>query len=313
MANEQKRINLLAFDIENEDMGKAHSDLFDKLKMKLESGDNADTRRMKLNSDSPEEDLLSDYSINDKYIFGVIWRIAPSQETPSIPADFFKKPTIQINEIQEQEKSVHLRCKNHYYFALNKQYLVCNLPKSKIKSLQTYLNWLLEALRGDKLYKFTPKIKAPDSIKLSDIKKISFADPRVKKSSAKVPTKKEASSEGVKVFKFAEDLLKKVTGEMPALDDLINNKILKAQLLVKFSKPSKMDEEDYAKLLGAYMKPIGDSDGVNFTLNNGKKISGSNILRAKDVQITKIDSIRINEPELIQEMEAFLRELNKES
>lgn len=312
MTDDQKKIALQAFDIENEEMGRANSDLFEKLKKKLDAGDSADTRRMKLNSDSPEEDLLSDFAITDRYIFGVIWRIAPSQEAPSIPDLFFKKPTIQINEIQEQETSIHLRCKSHYYFALNKQYLVSNLPKSKIKSLQTYLNWLLESVRGDKLYKFTPKIKAPDSIKLSEIKRISFADPSGKQFPVNVSTNKQDKG-GLQIMKFTENMLKKVTDEIPALDELLNKKILKAQLLVRFSKPSKMDEEDYSKLLGACMKPIGDSEGVNFILNNGEKIYGSNILRTKNVLITKIDSIRINEPELVQEMEAFLRELNKES
>ena len=90
------------------------------------------------------------------------------------------------------------------------------------------------------------------------------------------------------------------------------NKILSAQLLVKFTKPRKMEEEDYEKLLGAYMKPISDADGVTFKLKNGKKITGSNILRTKNVEIEMIDDVRISEPALIQEMEEFLRELNSE-
>ena len=65
-------------------------------------------------------------------------------------------------------------------FSLNKHFLVTNLPKSRIKSLQVYLNWLLEAVRGDKLYKFTPKVKAPDSTQLSQISNIVFADPTKK-------------------------------------------------------------------------------------------------------------------------------------
>ena len=43
-------------------------------------------------------------------------------------------------------------------------------------------------------------------------------------------------------------------------------------MLVKFTKPRKMEEEDYEKLLGAYMKPISDADGVTFKLKNGKKL-----------------------------------------
>ena len=87
---------------------------------------------------------------------------------------------------------------------------------------------------------------------------------------------------------------------------MLDNKILSAQLLVKFTKPRKMEEEDYEKLLGAYMKPISDADGVTFKLKNGKKITGSNILRTKNVEIEMIDDVRISEPALIQEMEEFL-------
>ena len=106
--------------------------------------------------------------------------------------------------------------------------------------------------------------------------------------------------------------LKKIVEEIPDFQQMLDNKILSAQLLVKFTKPRKMEEEDYEKLLGAYMKPISDADGVTFKLKNGKKITGSNILRTKNVEIEMIDDVRISEPALIQEMEEFLRELNSE-
>lgn len=309
MADDKKKITLQAYDIENEEIGKAYSDLQEKLRDKLGTGEIADVRRLKLNVDSPEEDLLSDFAITERYVFGVMWRISPAKEVPSIPEGLFKNTTIQIDEIQEQEKNVSLICKDHYYFSLNKHFLVTNLPKSRIKSLQVYLNWLLEAVRGDKLYKLTPKVKAPDSTRLSEISNIVFADPAKKLKGKK---KEEKAENAIKVFKCAEDLLAKLVGELPDIQQMIDNKILSAQLLVKFSKPRKMEEEDYEKLLGAYMKPICDADGVTFKLKNGKKITGSNILRTKGVEIEMIDPVRISEPALIQEMEEFLRELNSE-
>lgn len=124
--------------------------------------------------------------------------------------------------------------------------------------------------------------------------------------------KEEKIENAIKVFKCAEDLLKKIVEEIPDFQQMLDNKILSAQLLVKFTKPRKMEEEDYEKLLGAYMKPISDADGVTFKLKNGKKITGSNILRTKNVEIEMIDDVRISEPALIQEMEEFLRELNSE-
>ena len=156
---------------------------------------------------------------------------------------------------------------------------------------------------------FTPKVKAPDSTQLSQISNIVFADPTKKLKGKK---KEEKIENAIKVFKCAEDLLKKIVEEIPDFQQMLDNKILSAQLLVKFTKPRKMEEEDYEKLLGAYMKPISDADGVTFKLKNGKKITGSNILRTKNVEIETIDDVRISEPALIQEMEEFLRELNSE-
>lgn len=307
MADIKKKFTLQAYDIENEEIGKAYSDLQEKLKTKLEAREIADVRRMKLNPESPEEELLSDFAITTRYVFGVMWRIAPAKEVPSIPEGLFKNPTIQINDIQEQEKNISLICKDHYYFSLNKYFLVTNLPKSRIKSLQVYLNWLLEAVRGDKLYKLTPKVKAPDNTRLSEIRNIVFVDPAQKEKK-----KMQKVEPDYKVFKFAEGFLKNIVEEIPDLQQMLDNKILSAQLLVKFTKPRKMEEKDYEKLLGTYMKPISDADGVTFKLKNGKKITGNNILRTKNVEIEMIDNIRISEPALIQEMEEFLRELNRD-
>ena len=308
MEAKNKKIKLQAYDIENDEIDKAYSDLQENLHTKLSAGEIADIRRMKLNADLPDEDLLSDFSLTKHYIFGVMWRISPAKEIPSIPEGLFKNPTIHIAEIQEKEDKISLVCKEHYYFSLNNHFLVTNLPKSRIKSLQTYLNWLLENLRGDKLYRFTPKVKAPDSTRLSDIKNISFIDPSFKKNKKEEPK----NVQDFKVYKFAESLLKNIIEEVPDLQDMLDKKILSAQLLVKFTKPRKMDNDDYEKLLGAYMKPIADDDGVTFKLKNGKKITGSQILRTKDVEVEMIDDTKISEQDLIQEMEQFLRELNKE-
>lgn len=66
MADNKKKFTLQAYDIENEEIGKAYSDLQEKLKEKLEAREIADIRRMKLNPESPEEDLLSDFAITER-------------------------------------------------------------------------------------------------------------------------------------------------------------------------------------------------------------------------------------------------------
>lgn len=307
---DKKNITLIAYEIENEDIRREYSDLYEKLSLKLKSGETANERRMRLNETSSEEDLLSDFAVTEKYVYGVMWRITPAKEAPSIPEGLFSHNKIQIGDIQEKEKNKSLICKDHYYFALDKFHLVTNLPKSRIKALQVYLNWLLSATRGDNLYQFTPKIKAPEDTKLSDIKMIVFDDP-MKKNKGK--NNNEKVEDKYKVIKFAKEQLLKLIqdGVGGDLNKLINQKILSAQLLVKFSKPRKMEEEDYEKLLGAYMKPVCDTDGVTLNLKNGKKITGSNILVSDDVEVEMIDAIRISEKDLMLEMEKLLRKLKK--
>ncbi|MBT0573663.1 hypothetical protein OKE68_10595 [Riemerella anatipestifer] len=294
-----KTIKLLAYDIDNEDIKAPYSDLFEKLKEKLGYGESADTRRMKLNLSSSDEDLLSDFAITDRYVYGVMWRISPSKEIPRIPDDYFSNPKIQIDDIFNNDEKIQLTCKEHYYFALNNHFLVTNLPKSRIKSLEVYLNWLLLATRGDKSYNFTSKIKVSEQIKLNEIKHISL----------KSSQKKEKNENGFKVFGLGTELLKKLISDTKNLDDIVRSNIFSSRLLISISKPRKMPQQEYEKLLGTYMTPISHADGVSFKLKNGKTISGENMLQYKEVEIELIDDNRISERDLVLEMEKYLREL----
>lgn len=67
-----------------------------------------------------------------------------------------------------------MTCKSSYYIVVNQNHLVTNLPKTSISRFKTYINWLLEAERGDKLYKFSILIESPKGTPLSDINQIVF-------------------------------------------------------------------------------------------------------------------------------------------
>lgn len=277
-------IKLSAYEIDNGEIGQEFSDLMKNLTIKLSDKNKSNIRRLKLNEDSDEEDLISDYSLNEKYVFGVMWRISPSNGSPAIPSDLFEKETIQMSEIEGLDDGSLLICKEHYYFALNKFFMVTNLPKTRIKPLQTYLNWLLEAMRGERLYSFTPKVEPPKGMLLSDIKNIKVIDPALK-ASKKPKEKKVVDLNSMKIFNFASDKLCELISEVPDLETMIEKKILSAELLVRFKKPRSMQPDTYNKLLGSYMNPIHDTDGVTFSLNNGTKITGSDILVTKTVSV----------------------------
>lgn len=301
-----KPMILRAFSISNSNIKKSESDIMDKLEEKLR-GSVASDRRLPLRSEeNAPEDLLSDYAINaGKYIYGVMLRLVQTKEIKNIPDDLFSHPKIQIDEISSKETKTGVSSKDHFYFALNNSFLVTDLPAHRtIKSLQTYLNWLTEALRGDVFYEINPKISNRD-IKLSSIKRITVADPNAKKGKNTI----ESGDTSNKVITLAKNAIGAFFDTVPDMDKIIEKNILSARLVVSFSKPKKMTDEDYQKALGACMKPIGDAENVEFVTNRGNKIKGKDVLLTKSVDIDLLDNGSLNEQTIIGEMAKYLVEL----
>ena len=307
-----KIISLLAYEIDATNIKVEHSDLTHNLIQRLNSQkEKAGERRMRLSSESFDEDILTDYSINASrpYVWGVMWRIAPSKDMPNIPEGLFNNEKIMTHDIKSEDgKENLLQRKDVYYFAIDNKYLVTNLPKTRIKSLQNYFNWFLEVLRGDKLYSFTPVIEIPEVPSLSDVKNIVIGGTPIYKG-----TKEKEENTGVtnKVCNFALEKLKGLVNEMPDLKILMEKNILSARLVINFRKPKKMEDEEYKRMLGTVMKPIGDEEGIALKLKNGKKISGKDILLSKIVEVELLDNGIINEIALKEEMEAFLKMLGE--
>ncbi|MDF7667978.1 hypothetical protein PT273_09010 [Orbaceae bacterium ESL0727] len=71
-----------------------------------------------------------------------------------------------------------------------------------------------------------------------------------------------------------------------------------------------MSEDEYKKILGAYLKPVADLDNISFRPTNGKSIiKGKDLLKTKIVDIDVTKTGKISEPALLQEMSKFLIEL----
>ncbi len=101
---------------------------------------------------------------------------------------------------------------------------------------------------------------------------------------------------------LTNDILKNLFSETDTLQELMDANICSANLVIKFSKPRGMDEDEYKrKTAGAILKPMEDTDGVHFT-SNGKKISGSQILRTETVEVDCDYNGAISEQEVYQKM-----------
>ncbi len=92
------------------------------------------------------------------------------------------------------------------------------------------------------------------------------------------------------------------------------HQIVSAELLIKFSKPRSMDEDSYAKLLGATLKPVSDLDNIVFKRSDGRsEIKGKDLLKIKNVTIEVTDSGKLVEQEVFQEMSRYLKEIENEA
>ncbi len=308
MSNKSKLLKLRAFNIENNEITKASSDLFDNLKKKL-SGSKAEERRMLLNEEDvkKEEDLISDYEMKKDYVFGVVLRITHSEDVPNIPETLLQKETFSIFDLGKIDATSSIIYRNHYYFLISKDYVITNLQGNiPIKRLQVYLNWYLDEERGAKYYEITPKIVCNVETKLADIKKITVKDNSVLFNAPKDTHER-------KITNIKREVLSSLIDDTGSLDDILEQDIISAELSIKFKKPTKMSVEDYQKMMGAYMKPISETDDVSFITKKGGRIKGSEILRVKSVEIELTETNKINEPELYQEMEKFLLELLNEN
>jgi hypothetical protein len=306
-----KSFNLRAFRIANNDISKHGRGIKNMLSKKLKGSVSQD-RRMLINSNGKEEDLLSDFESSYNCFHGVIFRICPSDAVQNIPNDFFQKEKISITELDGVGSEKANVCKDHYYFSVNDRFLVTDLRKdTTIIRLQTYINWLLKEERAEQSFEFTPIITKPENTKISDLKNIIVKDTSIHKDIAL----RNDNSIGKKSFDIARSLLSKLLNNPNDIDmfgKIEENQIISAELLIKFSKPRKMSKEDYDKIAGALIKPISDTDDVIFTTRDGNKITAAELQKIKHVEIELTEQKKINEQQLQQEMEKFLKELQDE-
>ena len=296
-----KKIYLRAFKIENSDITRSSLDVKELLEAKLGSTMVSD-RRMTLNSNDNEEDLICDYHVSNNFVFAAILRIKPSGEMPNIPDALFNDNKFLISELDELEVESSIVYKDHYYFLMNNEFLITNLPRTTtIARLQTYINYILEEERESTIYEFTPLIKQSPQYRLQDLKTVKIQDPAIN-----VLDGDEGGSETRSLSLWSVmDLLSSVRG----IDSHKLDQIVSAELTLKFKKPRDMSANDYQRIIGAQLKPLSDAENVTFVPKVGSPVKGSEIMVTKNVEIEQIESGKLSEQHLRQEMELFLREL----
>lgn len=315
MAKNNAKIKLRAFRIENSTLTEPNSGILSLLRQVLTDSSIAQERRMKLNEEDSDEDLLSYFAWqqNNSYLFGMMLRIIPAANGGVINSEMFAQQTITIAEVNagNQDQSQY---KDHYYFAINNNFLVTNLSGSySVDRIQTYINWLLNPVRGSRLFEFTPVTKLPEGIKLSEIKGIEFTGG----GQASALTTGLANTENgttTTVQDLANRVLDKLFSDTTEMSEIERDQIISAKLLLTVKrKPHDMAQEDYQRVMGAVTRQITNDSGIAIIAKNGNKYTGEAVKVVKDITVERTTGNRIVEEQLKQKMESFLNELNEQN
>lgn len=304
-----KLLSLRAFRIENTSLTESDSDILKFLQAVLTPESTALQRRMLLNIEDPNRDLLANFSWskNNSYMFGMMLRIIPGDNGGVISEELFNQRTISMADVSAGSPD-QSQYKDHFYFALNNDYLVTNLPGNvTIHRLQTYINWLLDGVRGENLFQFTELTKLPEGVSLSDIKSIQLVG------SSEPSLFDEGSTIQIHqgIYKLTSKLLSALFGEdTKSLERLLRSQLVEAQLLIKIPKRTKrVSEEEYNRAMSAVVTNIPNNSGLVINTKDGNKYTGEAVKVKKQVSIEYISANRIVEEQLKQEMELFLSEI----
>lgn len=288
----KKNVTYRVFIIKNEELTHDATDLKDVLRTKL-ANSNVERRLIPVKEgDNSEKDLLGAFApasnVEDaEYVYGVMMRLKPAKEFRALPDNFeqlVELPETDLLELQEVEgKTI---CSNLYHFMIRGKYLITDLPQIQtITGFQKYLSKLLV----NRTYGFAPYLMRKD-IKLKDISTVTFKDPLR-------PTPQDEGENMFSLKKIVKGAIKFISPEVKKLSEIMDSNMVSAHMVLNFERPKKMEPEVYAKKLGAILAPIQDLDCVYFTLNNGMKLLGSDLVfthkeTLEDDVITPITYIR---------------------
>ena len=288
----KKNVTYRVFIIKNEELTHDATDLKDVLRTKL-ANSNVERRLIPVKEgDDSEKDLLGAFApasnVKDaEYVYGVMMRLKPAKEFRALPDNFeqlVELPEADLLELQEVEgKTI---CSNLYHFMIRGKYLITDLPQIQtITGFQKYLSKLLV----NRTYGFAPYLMRKE-LKLKDISTVTFKDPLR-------PTPQDEGENMFSLKKIVKGTIQFISPEVKKLSEIMDSNMVSAHMVLNFERPKKMDPEVYAKKLGAILAPIQDLDCVYFTLNNGMKLLGSDLVfthkeTLEDDVITPITYIR---------------------
>ena len=306
-------LRLRAFRIENPCFTESHSGILGLLQQVLTEESTAAQRRMTLNAESPDRELLANFTWakNNVYLFGLMLRVIPADTGGVMDERLFSQRIITMADINEGNSS-QSQYKDHFYFAINNNFLVTNLAGNiNIDRLQTYINWLLEGARGERLFRFTELAKLPDGVPLSDIKDIQLVGGGM---ASAAPAERKQTTLVAKLGSITNDLLGQVFGsDTDSLEKIRASQLVEAKLVLKIKRRNRgLSVEEYKRVMSAVATNVTNDSGIVVRTKTGNKFTGESVKVKKAVSIQCIGPNRLVEEQLKQQMEQFLGELREQ-
>lgn len=299
-----KQVTLRAFCVQPSDLFQSDRDLFLKLKDKLKEHERVTSRRMRLSSNTNEEDVLAYYDEPLKEhnsVFCTIVRIVLGN-MPKISSALLDKKSFTLADLKAEDLDVSALYKSDYSFRVSNNFIVTNLPSNfTISRLQTYLNWFL-----DDYYDISPLIDVEQARRAADIRSITIQDPIYGEL-------KQDNSKNWLLKNIGIPAVKKLFNETKAMRDLELESIISAKLVLEIDKPNRKNSAAIQQFYSAFFKPIADIDNIVVTTRDNQKIlKGKDLLRTKIVEIDTDDFGNIIDQNLSQEMQKFILELEND-
>lgn len=278
----------------------SENSLVERLISKLKSS--ASSRMMPLNRlESKKSDLISDFLVTThgkKLIAGTYLRIANSTEVPIITEEMLKQDQFKVSTINKNAGSHEKTCLDYFYFCMSDDKLIVTLDsRATINRIETYINWLLNTKGSDDMVSFRPIVDGT-TVSAADLKQITiFNNSSILIGGSEPLAEQQESS----VINIAKGAIMKLFNDADNLENLFEENICSAKLVIKFTKPRNMDLEEYKrKTIGASLKPIADTDTIKIQTNS-KKMKGSDVLKTETIDVDDDRGI-INEQEVYLKM-----------
>lgn len=270
----KKNVTYRVFEIKNNELTKDAIELKNDLRNCLMDS-KIEKRLIPVKEDDDTlKDLLGAFApsitAEDKeYFYGVMMRLRPAKEIKALPDNFEQLTELEESTLQEiKEIAGKIVCSNLYHFLIKDKYLITDLSQIQtISSLQKYIAKLL----SNDSYAFVPYLVNKD-LHLKDINTVTFKD------SLSDLIREDYEERAFSLKKTVTSAIKYISPTVNRLNKLMGDHIISARMTIDFERPRSMSVKDYEKKLGAILAPVEDLDSVYFTLKNGMKLLGSDLV-----------------------------------